>query len=192
LSELAVDNALRFAHGYIEQVRCAVARHSADEPSQLAAQQARRIALKQLARAEEIDNGELDDQAAAHSVRMIRAAAKNVDGAYTHEVALRGVRALLAQCPIQYLEGLADRTGRADLGHRCRLAYDSLLAFARRNDPHHDRATRTAGHAYAGGRLSLSEVCAVPDVTPSDAVAFLERTRIRAATWRDRPHRRGP
>ena len=90
------------------------------------------------------------------------------------DVVVRSVRSLLAYCPIERLEDVAESTGITDLGHRCRIAYDGLAAFSRRNDPRNSTAARTVGRAYAEGRLSLVEVCSVLDASPSDAAAFLQ------------------
>jgi hypothetical protein len=90
---------------------------------------------------------------------------------------VRSINSLLTYCPIEMLESIeevARANALADLGHRCRIAYEGLQAFVHRNDPRHDAGARVVGRAYAEGRLSLAEVAAVLRVSSSDAVAFLE------------------
>jgi hypothetical protein len=87
---------------------------------------------------------------------------------------VRHVHSLVAYCPIEHLEAHAKQVSRPDLGHRCRVAYDALEAFVRRSGTPHDDVARTAGRAYAEGRLSLDEVCSLLGYDRSDAVAFLE------------------
>jgi hypothetical protein len=87
---------------------------------------------------------------------------------------VRSVRALLAFWPIDALETTGQAQGLAELAHRCRVAYDDLTSFVRRNDPAQDAAAKVIGRAYAEGRLSLPEAAAVLRLAPSDAVAFLE------------------
>lgn len=87
---------------------------------------------------------------------------------------VHSVRALLSFCRIDLLEAIGRTEGLADLGHRCRVAYEDLESFIRRNDPAQDVAAKVVGRAYAEGRLSLSEVSALLRMSSSDAVAFLE------------------
>jgi hypothetical protein len=111
---------------------------------------------------------------------------KHAAGAWTHAdqppgtdlaVMVRSVDSLLTFCPIEMLESIeevARANALADLGHRCRVAYEGLQAFVHRNNSRHDAGARVVGRAYAEGRLSLAEVAAVLRVSSSDAVAFLE------------------
>jgi hypothetical protein len=87
---------------------------------------------------------------------------------------VRHVRSLLGYCPIEHLEELAPQVGKPELGHRCRVAFDALAAFVRRNAKPQDHVTRTVGRAYTEGRLSLAEVCSVLGIGRADAIAFLE------------------
>jgi hypothetical protein len=111
---------------------------------------------------------------------------KHAAGAWIHAdqppgtdlaVMVRSVDSLLTFCPIEMLESIeevARANALADLGHRCRVAYEGLQAFVHRNNSRHDAGARVVGRAYAEGRLSLAEVAAVLRVSSSDAVAFLE------------------
>jgi hypothetical protein len=87
---------------------------------------------------------------------------------------VRYVRSLVGFCPIEHLEQLGKDFDQPDLAHRCRVAFDALVAFTRRNDASHDEAARTVGRAYAEGRLSLDEVSTLLGHSRTDAVAFLE------------------
>jgi hypothetical protein len=81
----------------------------------------------------------------------------------------------LATCPIADLERRANELGSPDLGHRCRKAYDALVAFTRRNRLEHDDAGRVLGRAYADARLSVEEVAAGLGISVPDALVFLDR-----------------
>ncbi len=87
---------------------------------------------------------------------------------------VRFVRALLSFCPIELLKSISQSEGLPELGHRCWIAYEDLESFLWRNDPAQDAAAKVIGRAYAEGRLSLSEVAALLQMSSSDAVVFLE------------------
>lgn len=90
------------------------------------------------------------------------------------ERALGWSQSLVALCPLEWIEQLSREQGRPDLGHRCRLAWDGLQAFVRRNEAGADASRRIVGRAYQEGRLSLPEAAALLGAEPPDAVAYLE------------------
>ncbi len=92
----------------------------------------------------------------------------------------RAVQSLLLHCPIEEIEAQAGSDPLlAALAHRCRTAFDGLTAFVTRHlDPKH-AAIIAAGHAYAEGRVSVSEVAAMLGLTVPDAVALLEEHGFR-------------
>ncbi len=85
------------------------------------------------------------------------------------------VRGVTAACPIRALEQWGHELDAAEFSHRCRKAYEGLIAFARRYAPELDEQMRTVGRAYAEGRLSLDDVSRILQVSPQDAVALLEK-----------------
>lgn len=88
---------------------------------------------------------------------------------------VRGIRSLLAYCPIDELVELGEHVGRPDLGHRCRLSFDWLQAFVRRHTSSADSAPHVAGRAYAEGRLSIEETAKLLSLPVPDALAWLEQ-----------------
>jgi hypothetical protein len=105
------------------------------------------------------------------------------DGPASVDIGLivRAVQSLLLHCPIAALERAGHEHGLADVGHRCRLAYDGLVAFTHRNSAPGREALVTAGTAYAEARLSIDEVAALLGLSVSDAVAALEAHGFRRA-----------
>lgn len=86
----------------------------------------------------------------------------------------RGIRSLLAACPIDELVKLGEDSGLPDQGHRCRLSYDWLSTFVRRHAPDMDPTKDIVGQAYAEGRLNIDETTSLLMIPVSDAVAWLE------------------
>jgi hypothetical protein len=87
---------------------------------------------------------------------------------------VRAIQSLIVFCPIEELVEIGRTTGRIDLAHRCRLSYDWLRAFARRNAAQQDSTQHITGRAYAEGRLSLQEVSSLVGFSITDLVAWLE------------------
>ena len=81
----------------------------------------------------------------------------------------------VATCPIKDLERRAAELASPELGHRCRRAYDSLVAFTQRNRLDQGDVGRAVGRAYAEGRLAVEEVASVLRVSVSDALVFLDQ-----------------
>lgn len=90
------------------------------------------------------------------------------------EGVVRAVQSLVAYCPIDDLVAMSRRLDREVLGHRCRLSYDWLRAFSKRNALQTDSAEHVVGRAFAEGRLSLHESAALLGFGIPDAVAWLE------------------
>lgn len=84
------------------------------------------------------------------------------------------VRAGVSLVRIEEIEQRAAGMGAAEVGHRCRVAYDWLRAFVRRHDPAARESFRIVGRAYAEGRLRLPEVAHLLGFAHPDAVAWLE------------------
>ncbi len=87
---------------------------------------------------------------------------------------VRAAESLLQHCPIAALERAGHDHFLAEIAHRCRLAFDGLVALIARNSQPRAEALKAAGHAYAEGRLSIDEVGAVLALPVPDAVALLE------------------
>lgn len=92
---------------------------------------------------------------------------------------VRSVQSLLLHCPLPELERLRHDHGLAEMGHRCRVAYDGLQAFVARHGHSNRDALIAAGHVYAEGRASLEEVAAMLALQIPDAVALLEENGFR-------------
>jgi len=90
------------------------------------------------------------------------------------ESLVRAVRSLLEVCPIHDLVRIGEAVNRQDLGHRCRLSYDWLQAFARRNASQDNAARHVAGRLYAEGTLSLDEAASLLLLPQWDVVAWFE------------------
>jgi hypothetical protein len=86
----------------------------------------------------------------------------------------RVAAALVEACPILDLERAAEVHARPEAGHRCRVAYDRLAAFALRHDARAGVQVKSAGHAYMEGRLSIDEVASLVGRPVPDAVTLLE------------------
>ncbi|MBN1204087.1 MAG: hypothetical protein JXB05_04075 [Myxococcaceae bacterium] len=84
-------------------------------------------------------------------------------------------RSVVAACPIRILERWGHELDAAVLSHRCRKAYDGLVAFARRYVPELNDQIQTVGRAYSEGRLSLDDVSRILQMSPHEAVALLEQ-----------------
>lgn len=84
------------------------------------------------------------------------------------------VHGFVCAVPIETLSSLAVVSDQVEIGHRCRTAFEALLAFVRRNDPKVKASAMAAGLAYAEGRLSISEVAVVLGLSVPDAVVTLE------------------
>lgn len=83
-------------------------------------------------------------------------------------------RAALELCPVSALQTEAGRIGRPELGHRIRVAYDSIRAFVLRSDPRYQRQIHMAGAKYMQGVLSPSEAASLLGVSVPDAIQVLE------------------
>jgi hypothetical protein len=89
-------------------------------------------------------------------------------------VFVRGLSSLLEFCPIEELVALGEKLGHPDLGHRCRLSYDWLRAFVRRQTPGEQETLHIVGRAYAERRLTLGDAAHLLSMPRTDAVAWLE------------------
>jgi hypothetical protein len=89
--------------------------------------------------------------------------------------AARSLVAFLDEEAIALVDHVATMTGAAEIGHRCRRAYDRLIAFIGRNESHSNTKLVTAGRAFREGRLTLDEVCELLQFSRPDAVALLEK-----------------
>jgi hypothetical protein len=92
--------------------------------------------------------------------------------------AIRMAKSVIEACPIDYLENVGRRvSGIASLSHRCRVAYDGLGAFVRRQAG--DRITlervKIAGRLYVAGSAELRDVATLLDVNPETAIWLLEQ-----------------
>jgi len=92
---------------------------------------------------------------------------------------VRAVQSLLLHCPISALERAGHDHVLAELGHRCRIAFDSLTAFVARNSSPQRPALVAAATAYAEGRLSVDDVAMLLGLAVPDAVALLEEQGFR-------------
>ena len=95
------------------------------------------------------------------------------------EATVRAVRSLLEACPIAVLEGIAKDNELAELGHRCRLAFDALRAFVNRNGEREKERLRVVGRKYSAGELSVPEAALLLDLNPSDVPFVLEENGYR-------------
>ncbi|HEX8211276.1 MAG TPA: hypothetical protein VF584_13970 [Longimicrobium sp.] len=89
-------------------------------------------------------------------------------------VFVRAVSSLLEFCPIEELVVLGEQLGHPDLGHRCRLSFDWLRAFVRRQTPGEQETLHILGRAYAERRLTLDDAAHLLSMPRTDAVAWLE------------------
>jgi hypothetical protein len=95
------------------------------------------------------------------------------------DVVRRAVQSLLLHCPMEGLDRLREDHGLAEVGHRCRLAYDGLQAFVARHSHPNKAAVIAAGRVYAEGRATLDEVAAMLSLPVPDVVALLEEGGFR-------------
>jgi hypothetical protein len=95
------------------------------------------------------------------------------------DLVVQAARSLLEHCPMAALERAGHDHSLAELAHRCRVAYDGLVALVARNSQPGAEALRTAGQAYAEGRLSIDEVASVLALPVPDAIALLEEQGYR-------------
>lgn len=97
----------------------------------------------------------------------------------TLEATVRAARSLLEACPIVLLEAIAIENGLADVGHRCRLAFEALRAFVIRNGEREKERIRVIGRKYSAGELTVEEAAVLLDVTPSDVLFLLDENGYR-------------
>ncbi len=89
-------------------------------------------------------------------------------------VMLRSVDSTVRVCPIDAIVMLARASGRDELAHRCRVAFDALIAFLRRHDSKLRALEKIVGRAYTTGDATLGEAAAALGLSVPDCVAFLE------------------
>lgn len=92
---------------------------------------------------------------------------------------VRSVQSMLLHCPMAELDRLYQEHALAEVGHRCRIAYDGLRAFVARHAHPNESVVTAAGHVYADGRASVAEVAAMLDLDVPDVVALLEEHGFR-------------